>query len=198
VIGDLASAAQTRSLAEQVNKLGRMDAVIHNAGIFREPARGNTPEGHAKVLAVQRARALHAHRAHQRPRPAGLSQQQHASRREGSLDDIDWSKRSWDTVSRVIREQAVRHRAGVRESHANGPACRATRSIRLGADQMGGRGAPDDLEQGHLTQTWLAASDDPAAKSSGGLWYHRKRQEAGRPQSLDLRFQDDCSPGSRP
>ena len=52
VIGDLASAAQTRSLAEQVNKLGRMDAVIHNAGIFREGARGNTPEGHAKVLAV--------------------------------------------------------------------------------------------------------------------------------------------------
>ena len=52
VIGDLASAVQTRSIAEQVNQLGRMDAVIHNAGIFREPARGNTPEGHAKVLAV--------------------------------------------------------------------------------------------------------------------------------------------------
>src|SRR5262245_40653970 len=52
VIGDLASAAQTRSLADQVNKIGRMDAVIHNAGIYREPDRGPTPEGHAKVLAV--------------------------------------------------------------------------------------------------------------------------------------------------
>jgi len=52
VIGDLASATQTRSLADQVNKIGRMDAVIHNAGIFREPGRGQTPEGHARVLAV--------------------------------------------------------------------------------------------------------------------------------------------------
>ena len=29
-----------------------MDAVIHNAGIYREPSRGATPDGHAKVLAV--------------------------------------------------------------------------------------------------------------------------------------------------
>ena len=60
VIGDLASAAQTRSLADQVNKIGRMDAVIHNAGIYREPNRGTTPEGHAKVLAVNVAGAVHA------------------------------------------------------------------------------------------------------------------------------------------
>ena len=43
--------------------------------------------------------------------------------------------------------------------------------------KMGGRGAPDDLEEGHLTQTWLATSDDPAAKTSGGFWYHRERQK---------------------
>jgi hypothetical protein len=55
---------------------------------------------------------------------------------------------------------------------------------------MGGRGAPDDLEAGHLTQTWLATSDDPAAMSSGGLWYHRKRQEPA-PQALDAHFQDE-------
>lgn len=33
VIGDLASLAQTRGVAEQVNALGIFDAVIHNAGI---------------------------------------------------------------------------------------------------------------------------------------------------------------------
>src|SRR5215470_17875561 len=43
-IGDLSSAAQTRALAVQVNKIGRMDAVIHNAGIYRESGRGPTPE----------------------------------------------------------------------------------------------------------------------------------------------------------
>src|SRR5690242_8744484 len=51
-IGDLASAAETRALAEHVNRIGRMDAVIHNAGVYREGARGNTPEGHATILAV--------------------------------------------------------------------------------------------------------------------------------------------------
>ena len=56
--------------------------------------------------------------------------------------------------------------------------------------KMGGRGATDNLEQGHLTQTWLATSDDPAAKTSGGLWFHRTRQEPA-PQSLDQSFQDE-------
>jgi hypothetical protein len=54
---------------------------------------------------------------------------------------------------------------------------------------MGGAGAPDDLEMGHLTQTWLATSNDPAATTSGGYWYHRKRQ-APAPEALDPEFQD--------
>jgi NAD(P)-dependent dehydrogenase (short-subunit alcohol dehydrogenase family) len=45
VIGDLRSAVETRGIAEQVNAIGRMDAVIHNAGIYRERSRGATPEG---------------------------------------------------------------------------------------------------------------------------------------------------------
>ena len=52
VIGDLASAAETRELAGQVNRIGRMDAVIHNAGVYLEPSRAATAEGHAKTLAV--------------------------------------------------------------------------------------------------------------------------------------------------
>ena len=31
---------------------GRMDAVIHNAGVYLEPSRAATAEGHAKTLAV--------------------------------------------------------------------------------------------------------------------------------------------------
>ena len=52
VIGDLSSAAETRELADQVNGIGRMDAVIHNAGIYLEPSRATTADGHAKTLAV--------------------------------------------------------------------------------------------------------------------------------------------------
>src|SRR4051812_31044859 len=51
VIGDLSSASQTREIAEQVNGMHRMDAVIHNAGTYAK-SRGTTEEGHAITLAV--------------------------------------------------------------------------------------------------------------------------------------------------
>src|SRR5437879_3907595 len=52
VIGELSSAVETRRIADQVNGIGRMDAVIHNAGTYLQPSRGSTPEGHATTLAV--------------------------------------------------------------------------------------------------------------------------------------------------
>ena len=52
VIGDLSRSAETRGVADQVNAIGRMDAVIHNAGVYTERSRGSTPEGHAGTLAV--------------------------------------------------------------------------------------------------------------------------------------------------
>src|SRR4051794_34021673 len=52
VIGDLASAEETHGVADQVNALGPMDAVIHNAAVFKEPERSTTPEGHTRTLAV--------------------------------------------------------------------------------------------------------------------------------------------------
>src|SRR5690242_9258745 len=50
VIGDLGNALETRRIADQVNGIGRMDAVIHNAGIYLAAGRGATPEGHARTL----------------------------------------------------------------------------------------------------------------------------------------------------
>lgn len=190
VIGDLASATQTRDLAAQVNQLGRMDAVIHNAGIFRESARGNTPEGHAKVLAVNVLAPYMLTALIERPaRLVFLSSSMHRGG-EGSLDDIDWSKRAWDTYRAYSESKlyvtalafAVARRWPQVFSNAVDPGWVPTK--------MGGSGAPDDLEQGHLTQTWLATSDDAAARSSGGLWHHRKRQQPAA-QSLDVSFQDE-------
>lgn len=53
VIGDLASAAQTHRLADQVNQVGRMDVVIHNAGVYGDAHRHPSPEGHPRVLGVE-------------------------------------------------------------------------------------------------------------------------------------------------
>ena len=59
---------------------------------------------------------------------------------------------------------------------------------------MGGPGAPDDLRMGHLTQEWLATSDKPEARSSGGYWFHQQlrtpHQAVHNPQ-----FQDDLLAG---
>jgi NAD(P)-dependent dehydrogenase (short-subunit alcohol dehydrogenase family) len=55
--------------------------------------------------------------------------------------------------------------------------------------RMGGPGAPDDLRLGHLTQEWLATSEEPDPRTSGGYWYHQRRSEP-HPAVHDRRFQD--------
>jgi NAD(P)-dependent dehydrogenase (short-subunit alcohol dehydrogenase family) len=53
VVGDLSSIAEMRRVAEQVNALGRYDAVIHNAGVgFREPHRIETVDGLSHIFAI--------------------------------------------------------------------------------------------------------------------------------------------------
>jgi NAD(P)-dependent dehydrogenase (short-subunit alcohol dehydrogenase family) len=189
VVGDLGSAAETRAIAEQVNKIGRMDAVIHNAGIYREPNRGTTPEGHAKVLTVNTLAPYLLTALIERPdRLIYLSSSMHRSG-EGSLRDIDWTERRWDTNQAYSDSKffvtalafAVARRWPKTLSNAVDPGWVPTK--------MGGPGAPDDLAQGHLTQTWLATSDEPAARVSGGFWHHRKQQKPA-PQVLEVGFQD--------
>lgn len=188
-VGDLASAEQTKSLAEQVDRIGRMDAVIHNAGIFRETSRGNTPEGHAKVLAVNTLAPYLLTEWMKRPdRLIYLSSSMHRGG-DATLHDIDWSQRSWDTVRAYSESKlyvtalafAAARRWPKLISHAVDPGWVPTK--------MGGQAATDDLEQGHLTQTWLATSGDADVRRSGGYWYHRRRQDPA-PETLDASFQD--------
>ena len=64
--------------------------------------------------------------------------------------------------------------------------------------RMGGAGAPDDLAQGHLTQAW-AVSDEPAARVTGGYFYHRqpgRLNPAARDPALQDRLLDDCREAS--
>ncbi|NKK00617.1 SDR family NAD(P)-dependent oxidoreductase [Rhizobium leguminosarum bv. viciae] len=189
VIGDLASATETRSIAEQVNAIGRMDAVIHNAGIYLERSRGETPDGHAKTLAVNVLAPYLLTAWITRPdRLVYLTSGMHRSG-GSALDDIDWKKRPW-SASQAYSESKLyiaTHAAALARhwpdvlSNAVDPGWVPTK--------MGGAGAPDDLEMGHLTQTWLAVSDDGAAKVSGGYWYHRQRREAAA-EVGDAGFQD--------
>src|ERR1044072_562838 len=96
VVGDLSSAAETRSVADQINAIGRMDAVIHNAGIYAERSRGATPEGHAGILAVNTLAPYILTALIERPgRLVYLSSGLHSGG-AGSLADLDWTARTWD------------------------------------------------------------------------------------------------------
>jgi hypothetical protein len=54
--------------------------------------------------------------------------------------------------------------------------------------RMGGPGAPDDMDQAHRTQAWLATSDDPEAQVTGEYFYHL-RPLAPNPQAEDAILQ---------
>ena len=52
VIADLADLEASRTMAESVNALGDVDAVIHNAGVYTDTERNLTVDGHPRVIAV--------------------------------------------------------------------------------------------------------------------------------------------------
>ncbi len=189
VIGDLASAAQTRELADQVNQIGRMDAVIHNAAVFLEPSRATTADGHAKTLAVNTLAPYLLTALIDRPdRLIYLSSGLHHEG-TGSLQDIDWTGRQWN-AQRAYAESKL-HVTTLALTLARAWPDVLSNVVDPGwvPTKMGGAAATDDLEMGYRTQTWLAVSNDAAATVSGGYWYHRQRQ-APSPQARDPAFQD--------
>jgi NAD(P)-dependent dehydrogenase (short-subunit alcohol dehydrogenase family) len=188
VIGDLSSAAETRRLADHVNDVGRMDAVVHNAGIYLEPSRGSTPEGHATTLAVNTLAPYMLTALIGRPdRLVYLSSGVHLGG-AGSLRDIDWTERRWNAAQAYSESKLQVIALAITVAQA-WPAV-LSNSVDPGwvPTKMGGPWASDDLEMGYLTQTWLAVSDEAAATVTGGYWYHRQRQRPAR-EAADPAFQ---------
>jgi NAD(P)-dependent dehydrogenase (short-subunit alcohol dehydrogenase family) len=178
VVGDLSDLDETRHVADQVNGLGRMDAVIHNAGVVRGPA----------VLPVNVVAPYLLTALIERPqRLVYLSSGMHRSGRS-TLAGMDWS-RSRPTGSYSDSKLFVTALAAAVARLWEGTFSNAVDPGWV-PTKMGGAGAPDDLRLGHLTQEWLAVSDDPAALTSGGYWYHQERREP-TPRAHDQRFQDD-------
>ncbi|EKJ94919.1 short-chain dehydrogenase/reductase SDR [Bradyrhizobium lupini HPC(L)] len=189
VVGDLASAAETRSIADQVNALGRMDAVIHNAGIYSTPDRAATAEGHAAILAVNTLAPYILTALIERPdRLIYLSSGMHRSG-GGSLRDIDWTERRWDATQAYCESKL--HVAALAAALSRHWPRVLSSAVDPGwvPTKMGGASATDDLEQGYLTQTWLATSNDEAAQANGGYWHHRHQRPAAQEVS-EAGFQD--------
>jgi NAD(P)-dependent dehydrogenase (short-subunit alcohol dehydrogenase family) len=174
VIGDLSYMEETRGIARDVNSLGRMDAVIHNAGVYTG----------ARVMPVNIVAPYLLTALMDRPQrlvyvSSGMHRSGHAD-----LSRVDWTSGSYTDSKLFVTALAF---AVARLwpdvfSNAVDPGWVPTR--------MGGRGAPDDLRLGHTTQEWLAAGDDPEARTSGGYWYHERRAEP-HAAVRDARFQDE-------
>ncbi|UDY35871.1 SDR family NAD(P)-dependent oxidoreductase [Dermatobacter hominis] len=189
VIGDLADLDEVRQVADQANAIGALDAIIHNAGVYIDPERIATPQGHARTFAVNvLAPFLLTSWIEHPTRLVYLSSGMHLSG-DTSLDDVDWTARPWSGVQAYCDSKlllttfalALARRRPDQRINVVDPGWVPTR--------MGGPSAPDDLELGHLTQTWLAVSDDAEAAVSGGYWHHRARQSPA-PAAEQPPFQD--------
>ena len=155
-----------------------MDAVIHNAGVYS--GRQVLP---VNVIAPYLLTALIAKPS----RLIYLSSGMHFSGRP-NLKGLDW---------------AGRHAAGSYSDSKLFVTTLAAAIARLWPDvissavdpgwvptKMGEPRAPDDLRLGHVTQAWLAATENAEVQITGGYWHHQRRSEP-HAASKDIDFQTE-------
>ncbi|MGN7757874.1 SDR family NAD(P)-dependent oxidoreductase [Chryseobacterium sp. 22532] len=195
--GDLASISETIDLAREVNKLGKFDAIIHNAAAgYREPRKIMTVDGLPHVFAINSLSPYILTALIEKPQR--LIYMSSGLHRDGdnSLNDLLWEQRNWNgfqayadsKLHNVLLAFAVAGRWKDVASNALEPGWVATK--------MGGSGAPDSLADAPLTQVWLASSIDAMALKSGGYYYHKKPQavhHGARNTEIQEMFIDKCA-----
>lgn len=189
VVGDLASLAETRSLAQAANELGPYDAVIHNAGVGGSDERSVTVDGFERifgvnVLAPYLLTAL-------MPTPARLVYLTSGLESQGEVhfDDLQFERRPWNGMQAysdsklwdVVLAFAVARLRPATLSNAVDPGWIKTR--------MGGAGAQDELPLGAETSVWLATSDEAAATVTG-RYFHRRQERRPHQAADDVEVQD--------
>jgi NAD(P)-dependent dehydrogenase (short-subunit alcohol dehydrogenase family) len=176
IVGDLSDGDETKNVAYEANAWGQFDAVIHNAGVYQAPARQiftvNILAPYLLTCLIQRPKRL-----------IYLSSGLHLHGR-ANLDSFKKDGRISYSDSKlyvVILCMAAARKWPDVYANAVDPGWVPTK--------MGGRGAPDDLQQGYETQTWLAVSDDSSAKVSGHYFHHRAESRCNS-QAGDVMLQD--------
>jgi len=189
VVGDLASIAEAKSLAGQVNELGPFDAVIHNAGVYGESYCALTVDGLPQMFVVNSLAPYILTCLNRRPkRLVYTSSGMHRSG-DASLSDMAWRDRPCSASSaysdsklhNVILAFAVARKWSDVLSNAVDPGWAATK--------MGGRGAPVSIEEGSRTQVWLAVSQDKEALVSGSYFSHQQPRSC-HPAAADPAVQE--------
>jgi NAD(P)-dependent dehydrogenase (short-subunit alcohol dehydrogenase family) len=192
---DLSSMEETKKLAEDVNALGKFDAVIHNAGVYNRPGRQDAREFQQAMIHINTLAPYILTCLIRKPgRLVYLSSGSHMGG-DPSLKILNSvpgfagiSQTYADTkLHDVILAMAVAGKWPDVYANALDPGWVPTK--------MGGAGAPDDLEKGFQTQTWLAVSNDEQAKVSGRYFYHQKQKrplQAAADMNVQEKFLSLC------
>jgi NAD(P)-dependent dehydrogenase (short-subunit alcohol dehydrogenase family) len=177
LIADLSDVEATKQLAADANASGQFDAVIHNAGVYQVSDKiifmVNTLAPYILTCLIQKPKRL-----------IYLSSGMHLQGDTSLTNLITGSGRISYSDSKfhaVMLAMAVARKWPDVYSNSVNPGWVPTK--------MGGRGAPDDLDQGAETQTWLAVSNDEKAKVSGRYFFHKK-EARHRPEAADVALQD--------
>jgi NAD(P)-dependent dehydrogenase (short-subunit alcohol dehydrogenase family) len=189
VEGDLETIAGAKEVAARVNGLGRFDAVIHNAAVGYREGHRRTADGFPHVFAINTLSTYILTALINRPRRlVYLSSGMH-HHADANLDDILWTKRRWNGSTAYAESKL--HDAMLSFAMARRWQDVLSNSLEPGwvPTKICGAGAPDDMDQAHLTQVWLAVSDEPEAKVTGRYFYHL-HPLAPNPQANDVELQD--------
>jgi NAD(P)-dependent dehydrogenase (short-subunit alcohol dehydrogenase family) len=177
ISGDLSDIDEIKEVAYEANALGRFDAVIHNAGVYQASPKEilvvNTIAPYILTCLIQKPKRL-----------IYLSSSMHLQGR-ANLENFkkDTSRISYSDSKLYVLMLclAVARKWSDVYSNAVDPGWVPTK--------MGGHGAPDDLQKGYETQTWLAVSNDSRAKVSGRYYLHLTERRCNT-QASDVMLQE--------
>lgn len=177
IAGDLSDIKETKRIAAEANALGPFDAVIHNAGVYRASAQEillvNTIAPYLLTCLIQKPKRL-----------IYLSSSMHLQGRaqlENFNKEMPRISYSDSKLYVVMLCLAVARKWSDVYANAVDPGWVPTK--------MGGPGAPDDLQKGYETQTWLAVSNDSSAQVCGRYFHHRTERRFNS-QANDVMLQE--------
>lgn len=188
LIADLANIDETKRLAQEVNALGQFDTIIHNAGLgINVPVDAMSADNLPLVFAVN-SLAPYILTAMINP-PKRLIYMSSAMHTDGDasesvLNEIGEGKYVPNYCDTKLHDLIL-----------------ALATARLWPDvivnavhpgwvptKMGGKEAPESLEEGYATQVWLAVDQDPEAMLSGRLLFHKEECDI-KPQAKEVNIQ---------
>ncbi|KAL2408050.1 Short-chain dehydrogenase chyC [Exophiala dermatitidis] len=192
LVADLSDLSQTKKLAEDANRLGPFDAVVHNAGLYTGPY-GKTKEGWPSIVAVNTI-APYVLTCLLQPKPNRLvfvSSGLHSGG-DATLKDFTWPERGEqgfqdfqayaDTkLHNILLASAFATRWPSVQSNSLDPGWVPTK--------MGGRSASGDLNAAVDTYVVLAEGEGPAKGISGKYWYH-SQVRSPKKEAADTKVQD--------